>query len=326
LSYKNILVVIERRLQTIHPVSFELLTKGNELKKDLDEKLIGIVFGGLSDEEKLKIESFGADGIIVLNIDEKSHSQVMADLLFRAVNEKKPSIILAGATAFGRTLMPLLAVKLKTGLTADCTDLEIDRETKNLLQTRPAFGGNILATIECPESRPQMATVRPNVFRTEEVVVKRSCDIIRKSYKIHDIRFPKLLKTVYEKKDIDITQSSVIIAGGRGLGRAGGFMLLEKLALKLKGVIGASRGAVDKGWISQAYQVGQTGHTVNPKLYVACGISGAIQHITGMKSSQTIVAINEDSDAPIFEFADYGIVGDLYEIVPHIIEELEIET
>jgi len=325
LNYKDIWVFIERMSYNIHPVSFELLSKGNELKKDLGEKLKAVIFGSISKEDKAKIGGFGTDEIISIKMDkkDKKNLQFMAELLFNAVIEEKPSIILSGATALGRTLMPLLAVKLKTGLTADCTELEIDKDTKNLLQTRPAFGGNILATIICPNSRPQMATVRPNVFKMKLLRLKNSITITEKEYKLGKIRFPDILKMVTEEKGIDITQADIIVSGGRGLGKADGFSLLEKLSGKLGGAIGASRGAVDRGWISHAHQVGQTGHTVNPELYLACGISGAIQHITGMKSSETIIAINEDPDAPIFEFADYGIAGDLYEIIPQIIKELE---
>jgi electron transfer flavoprotein alpha subunit len=274
--------------------------------------------------------------------------EAMAAVLGRAAEEFGPSILLAGATVLGRSLMPLVAVRLGTGLTADCTELAVDEEKGLLLQTRPAFGGNILATIVCPNTKPQMATVRPHVFKIEKTGdISGHSDtaagagpaggadlpkgpeeprVVRAGYDTGVVRIAEVLETVLEGEETDITESDVIVAGGRGLGKPEGFELVGELARRLGGVVGASRGAVDLGWIGAGRQVGQTGHTVNPKLYVACGISGAIQHIAGMKGAELIVAINQDPDAPIFQFADWGIVGDLYEIVPRVIGALDGDT
>lgn len=339
---RDLWVVAERLYGEIRPVTFELLTKGRELLVSLDPKgrdtdpsgsvpgagggnLSAVVFGEVTQKESKELGSFGARRVISLQgrggvpgtyIDR-------ARLLVSAVLECKPAIILAGATGEGRTIMPLIAVRLHTGLTADCTELEFDHESGTLLQTRPAFGGNVLATIECAEKRPQMATVRPRVFRMMRTDHPEAVRVVHKQY---NIRLPEpfsVIETVSEKKGFDITREEVIVAGGRGLGRKEGFLLLERLAGKLGGVIGASRGAVDLGWIGSSHQVGQTGHTVTPKLYVACGISGAVQHLAGMKGSDMIIAINEDPEAPIFEVADYGVVGDLYMLIPKIIQRIE---
>jgi len=325
MNSKGIWVFIEKKGSTIHPVSFELLSKGQVLAEGLKERLSAVFFGELLPGEKAELELYGAERIIVIQGAQEfqgSH-EIAADLFCRAVKEEEPSVVLAGATALGRTLMPLIAVKLHTGLTADCTELTIDRERKLLLQTRPAFGGNILATIECAVSRPQMSTVRPHVFKMKKKNHPPEAEVVIKKYVPSVKRVAKVLETVMEEETLDISLSDIIVSGGRGLGKPEGFELLEELAQKLDGSIGASRGAVDLGWISQAHQVGQTGHTVSPRLYIACGISGAIQHLAGMKGADTIIAINEDPDAPIFEATDYGIVGNLYEVIPRILVEME---
>ncbi|MBM3253998.1 MAG: electron transfer flavoprotein subunit alpha/FixB family protein, partial [Candidatus Omnitrophica bacterium] len=234
------------------------------------------------------------------------------------IREYKPEILLCGATSIGRSLIPRVAVKLNTGLTADCTSLDIDLENRLLLQTRPAFGGNIMATIICPNFRPQMATVRHKVMkeaipqnsRKEEVIIKEYPDTEHYSR-------TKLVDVVEElTQTVNLAEADIIISGGRGLQKAENFKLIEELAMVLGGAVGASRSAVDSGWIAYSHQVGQTGKTVCPKLYIACGISGQIQHLAGMQSSEVIVAINKDPYAPIFKVATYGIVGDLFEIVP----------
>jgi electron transfer flavoprotein alpha subunit len=350
---RDLWVVAERLYGEIRPVTFELLTKGRELLESLGPRcrhdpkdrhdpgsrgtdpsgsapgegggnLTAIVFGEVTQKEKKELGSYGAwkvislqgrKGVVGTYIDR-------ARLLVSAVRECKPAVILAGATGEGRTIMPLVAVRLHTGLTADCTELEFDPESGTLLQTRPAFGGNVLATIECAVKRPQMATVRPRVFRMMRKNHPEEVRVVHKQYPIRLLEPFSVIETVSEKKGLDITRADVIVAGGRGLGRKEGFLLLEKLAGKLGGVVGASRGAVDLGWIGSSHQVGQTGHTVTPKLYVACGISGAVQHLAGMKGSDTIIAINEDPEAPIFEVADYGVVGDLYMLIPKMIERI----
>jgi electron transfer flavoprotein alpha subunit len=320
-------VFVERTEGLIHPVTFELLSKGRELAGDLGEALVCVVLGSVSDGLATQLGRYGAEEIVAVSMDgaaDRSY-EIMAELLYRAVDEMKPAVMLAGATAVGRTLMPLVAVKASTGLTADCTELAIDAERNILLQTRPAFGGNILATIECAQRKPQMATVRPHVMKMVECDSPVHVKVTKKKYTVTLGRVSEIIGTVVEKGTVDISLSDIVVAGGRGLGKADGFSLIEKLADKLGGVVGASRGAVDLGWISSTHQVGQTGHTVNPRLYIACGISGAVQHLAGMKGSETILAINEDPDAQIFGTADYGIVGDLYEVIPRILEEMDVQ-
>jgi electron transfer flavoprotein alpha subunit len=325
LKHRNVWVFVERTEEHIHPVTFELLSKGRELAGDLGEALVCVVLGSVSDDVATQLGRYGAREIVSVSMTKSAARsyEIMAELLYRAVDEMKPAVVLAGATAVGRTLMPLVAVKASTGLTADCTELAIDNDRQILLQTRPAFGGNILATIECAEKKPQMATVRPHVMKMVECDTPVISDVIEKEYTVQRDRVSDIIDTVVERGKVDISLSDIVVAGGRGLGKADGFNLIEKLADKLGGVVGASRGAVDLGWISSAHQVGQTGHTVNPRLYIACGISGAVQHLAGMKGSETILAINEDPDAQIFGTADYGIVGDLYEVIPRMLEEMD---
>ena len=324
-EHRNIWVLVERTGDTIHPVTFELLSRGRALKHDLGEALVCVTLGSVNESVKKQLQRYGAEEIVAVSMDNAAGQsyEIMAELLYRVVVELKPSIILAGATSTGRTLMPLVAVKASTGLTADCTELAIDPERKILLQTRPAFGGNILATIECAQRKPQMATVRPHVMKMEECSDPPDTTVKEKSYPARLERVSEILETAIEEGRVDISLADVVVAGGRGLGRAEGFKLLEKFADRFGGVIAASRGAVDLGWISSVHQVGQTGHTVNPRLYIACGISGAVQHLAGMKGSETILAINEDPDAQIFGTADYGIVGDLYEVIPQMLAEMD---
>ena len=233
------------------------------------------------------------------------------------IDEEKPYIVLGGATSVGRSFIPKVAIRQNTGLTADCTQLDIDPDTKLLRQTRPAFGGNLMATIACPERRPQMATVRHKIMQKAAYREQASGRIIAKSITEPLKLRTNLVKFVEELADtVNIAEADIIVAGGRGLGKAQNFKLVEDLAKVLNGAIGATRAVVDAGWIPYSHQVGQTGKTVCPKLYIACGISGAIQHTIGMQSSGTIVAINKDPQAPIFQIADYGLVGDLFEIMP----------
>jgi electron transfer flavoprotein alpha subunit len=233
-------------------------------------------------------------------------------------------VVLAGATAIGRSFIPGVATSVDAGLTADCTRLEIG-EDGNLLQTRPAFGGNIMATIVCPETRPQMATVRPKVMKELEYDQSRTGEIIDVNPTARQLTGRiQVLESVSEKQSkVNIQESDILVSGGRGLENEKGFELIAKLAEALGGKVSASRAVVDAGWIPYPHQVGQTGKTVAPKLYIACGISGAIQHVAGMQSSETIVAINRDPDAPIFNVADYGVVGDLYEVIPKLINKIE---
>jgi electron transfer flavoprotein alpha subunit len=270
---------------------------------------------------------YGADRVYV--VDHPSLEGFTDDLygecLTRLIQTYHPEIVLAGATSIGRSFIPKVATQVGTGLTADCTDLSIDLEKHLLLQTRPAFGGNIMATIICPQKRPQMATVRAKVMKKGEPEPGRPGEIISVEWDWKEInpktRLLEIVEEITEK--VRLAEADVIVTGGRGLQEEKNFGLIRELADLLDAAVGASRGAVDAGWISYAHQVGQTGKTVAPKLYIAIGVSGAVQHLVGMQSSDTIVAINSDPHAPIFDVASYGIVGDLFEIVPEMIRQLK---
>ena len=324
-DYKDVLVFAEQRNGKVASVSYELLGIGRKLSNELGTKLLAILLG--SDEsEARELLKWGADKVYLYNdpIFSQFNDDTYTEAVSKFIKENKPAIVLAGATPVGRSFIPRVAARLRTGLTADCTSLEIDKETKNILQIRPAFGGNIMATIFCPDYRPQMATVRPRVMKRAEYNAGRTGEII--NCKIDNlISRTKVIDSVKEISEISVNlhEAEVIVAGGRGLGDANGFKLLEGLAEVMGGAVGASRAAVDKGWISYSHQVGQTGKTVSPKIYIACGISGAVQHLVGMQSSDIIIAINKNPEAPIFNVATYGIVGDLYEIIPLLIKKIK---
>ncbi|MBB6062668.1 electron transfer flavoprotein alpha subunit [Thermosipho japonicus] len=317
---KEIWVYIETFNKKVKKVSLELLTKANELSQKLGAKVVAVYI----DKHDLDdtISKYGADKIIHLYSKDLQiyNSQIYTDALYNLIKDNRPHILLIGATSIGRDLAPRLAAKLNTGLTADCTQLDLD-EDGLLLQTRPAFGGNIMATIICPEHIPQMATVRPGIFEAKKL--EKIPEIEKIEFELEKDCITKTLE-IMEKNSLlkYITESNVIVAGGRGLSKKEGFDLLRDLAKELNGTIAASRAAVEAGWAPQEIQVGQTGKTVKPKIYIACGISGAIQHIAGMKDSKCIIAINKDKNAPIFKIADYAIIGDVYEIVPKLIEKL----
>jgi electron transfer flavoprotein alpha subunit len=318
-NHHGVLVFGEQEGKIVDVV-YELLGKGKELANKLNEELKCVILGSKMETQVREITTYGVhkvyfyDSPIFTNFREDPYVDILTDL----VNEIKPNIFLIGATPIGRSIAPRIATQLKTGLTADCTGLDIDAEG-NLLQTRPAYGGNIMATIITPNNRPQMATVRYKIMNKAKKYPKFTGEIIVRKVErelIDRTLSRKVIKTVEEK---NITEAEIIIAGGKGLGNPEGFQLLKDLAAALGGTVGASRLVVDEGWISYSQQVGLSGKTVRPKLYIACGISGAVQHLAGMQSSDVIVAINSDSSAPIFKVADYGIVGDLYEILPEII-------
>ena len=324
-DYKDVLVFAEQRNGKVASVSYELLGIGRKLSNELGTKLLAILLG--SDEsEARELIKWGADKVYLYNdpVFSQFNDDTYTEAVSKFIKENKPAIVLAGATPVGRSFIPRVAARLRTGLTADCTSLEIDKETKNILQIRPAFGGNIMATIFCPDYRPQMATVRPRVMKRAEYNAGRTGEII--NCKIDNlISRTKVTDSVKEISEISVNlhEAEVIVAGGRGLGDANGFKLLEELAEVMGGAVGASRAAVDKGWILYSHQVGQTGKTVSPKIYIACGISGAVQHLVGMQSSDIIIAINKNPEAPIFNVATYGIVGDLYEIIPLLIKKIK---
>ncbi|MBI5099273.1 MAG: 4Fe-4S binding protein [Nitrospirae bacterium] len=324
-DYKDVLVFAEQREGKVAPVSYELLGIGRKLADELGAKLLAFLLGA-DESEATELIKWGADRVYLCNDSEliKFNDDSYADILTRVINEQKPSIVLAGATPIGRSFIPRVAARLRTGLTADCTSLEIDKVSKNLLQVRPAFGGNIMATILCPDYRPQMATVRPRVMKRGSYDENRTGEILNIQMDNITAR-TKVIESIKEVSGISVNlhEAEFIVAGGRGAAGEKGFKLLEELAQVLGGVVGASRAAVDEGWISYSHQVGQTGKTVNPKIYIACGISGAVQHLVGMQSSDIIIAINKNPEAPIFNVATYGIVGDLFEIVPMLTKRIK---
>ncbi|KNZ41622.1 FAD-binding protein [Acetobacterium bakii] len=325
-DYKGVWVFAEQREGQIMPVVIELLGEARKLAAEIGTEVSAVLCGENVDSMTDELFAFGADQVYFADHPELKNYRTDAytKVIKEAIEKFKPEIVLLGATHIGRDLGPCLAVKCDTGLTADCTKLEIDPEDKKIRQTRPAFGGNLMATIICPNHRPQMSTVRPGVMDKAEHVPGRKGKAIKLdvSFEDNEIR-TKIIKMVKETGELaSLIDAEFIISGGMGLGNPDGFELLKNLAEKLGGTIASSRACVDAGWIDHSYQVGQTGTTVKPKIYFACGISGAIQHLAGMQSSDYIIAINKNENAPIFEVADYGIVGDLYEVIPTILEEL----
>jgi len=319
-DYAGVWVLAEQKKGKVQPVVYELLGKARELAASLSTEVSAVVLGEHLEEEVQELIWRGADRVYVVERRELANFQdePYTNILVELIKKYKPEIVLCGATSIGRSLISRVAVNLRVGLTADCTGLDIDPQRKILLQTRPAFGGNIMATIISPNYRPQMATVRHKVFPETSSDRKRKGKIIRENF---DGRFfvsrSKLLDIIEEiESTVNLAEADIIVSGGRGMNGAENFKLLEELAKVLGAAVGASRAAVDSGWIPYSHQVGQTGRTVSPKIYIACGISGQIQHLVGMQSSKIIVAINKDPDAPIFKVATYGIVGDLFEIIP----------
>ncbi len=325
-AYKGIWVFAEQRKGKVVPVAYELLGEARRLADALEVELSAVLLGTGLDAEAQPLIQAGADKVYIYEdaILNEFHEDAYADALSELIGKHKPEIVLAGATSIGRAFVPLVATRIRTGLTADCTMLGVDLEKRNLLQTRPAFGGNIMATIVCPGYRPQMATVRPGVMKRLAPDTSRSGEIIKSAPASPLSSKTKLLEVIEEAgHSVNISEAEVIVAGGRGMGGDKGMSLLKELADALGGVLGASRAAVDSGWITYPHQVGQTGRTVSPKIYFACGISGAIQHLAGMSSSDIIIAINKDANAPIFSVADYGIVGDVFEVIPEIIRKVK---
>lgn len=323
-DYNGVWVFAEQREGHLEKVSLELLGEGRKIADKLGVKLTALLLGSGIKELAKDLRSHGADEVLVVDNKELEHytTDGYTKVICELANDRKPGILFIGATFVGRDLGPRVAARLETGLTADCTSLDVDVTNGDLLATRPAFGGNLMATIACPDHRPQMATVRPGVFaKLEEVEKEGGIEEVQVNLTAEDIR-TKVLEIVKENKEIvDISEAHFIVAGGRGMGSQENFKLLYELAEALGGVVAASRAAVDKGWLDKAYQVGQTGKTVRPNIYIACGISGAIQHVAGMQDSDMIIAINKDESAPIMKVADYGIVGDVTKVIPQMIAE-----
>lgn len=323
--YKDVWVFCEQKKGVIQPISYELLGEGKKLAKKLGVNLCAVLLGDGISAKTEDLSARGADKIYLVDAPELKYYQddPYTKILVELVKEYKPEILLCGATTIGRSLVSRVAVKIDAGLTADCTGLDIDEKERLLLQTRPAFGGNIMATIITPNHRPQMATVRHKVMKEAEIHKSHKADLIKKTYSGDTLKSRTTLLDVVEEieETVNLTEADIIVSGGRGLGAPENFSLIKELAKVLGGAVGSSRSAVDAGWIPYSHQVGQTGKTVVPKLYIACGISGQIQHLIGMQSSKVIVAINKDPDAPIFKVATYGIVGDLFEVVPALTKE-----
>ena len=341
-EYKGVYVFAQQVDNEISGIAYELLGKGKELAAKLNEEVTAVLIGhdvkGLAD----KLAEYGADKVIVVDDPElkEYRTEPYAHALSSVINEFKPDIVLVGATAIGRDLGPTVSARVATGLTADCTVLEIgdfplvaipgkedEQKHNQLLMTRPAFGGNTIATIACPDNRPQMATVRPGVMQKIEPIVGAKANVIEYNpgFTPNDryVEIKEIVKAVSDT--VDIMDAKILVSGGRGVGSPENFKILEDLAEALGGSVSCSRAVVDSGWKPRELQVGQTGKTVRPNLYIACGISGAIQHTAGMEESDIIIAINKDEDAPIFDVADYGIVGDLNKIIPQLTEAIKAE-
>lgn len=326
---KDLWVYIEtNRDGSAKPVGLELLNPGQRLAKVQGGALVAVIIGSNIESAIKDATKYGAEKIIA--VDDKIYEQyttdAYADTLVALLKKYEPTTMFVGATGNGRDMAPRVSCRLGTGLTADCTALDIDEEDGKMAWTRPAFGGNLMATIKCPDSIPQIGTVRPGVFKKLEADESRTAEVINEKVDIDPAKIrTKVVELIKEAATeiVNLEGADVIVSGGRGLGDPSKFELIKELADLLGGEVGASRAAVDAGWIAHSHQVGQTGKTVSPKLYIACGISGAIQHMAGMSGSRTIVAINKDADAPIFNIADYGIVGDLNTIVPMLINEIK---
>ena len=339
-EYKGVYIYAQQVDNEISSIAYELLGKGKELAADLGTDVTAVLLGsnvkGLCD----KLAEYGADKVIVVDDPELEtyRTEPYAHALASVINEYKPEIMLVGATAIGRDLGPTVSARVATGLTADCTVLEIgdfplvavpgkeaEQKHNQLLMTRPAFGGNTIATIACPDNRPQMATVRPGVMQKIDPIAGAKAEIIEYNPGFTPnnryVEIQEIVKAVGQVENI--MDAKILVSGGRGVGSAENFKMLQDLADVLGGMVSCSRAVVENGWLAQDYQVGQTGKTVRPNVYFAIGISGAIQHVAGMEESDLIIAINKDADAPIFDVADYGIVGDLNKIVPALTEAIK---
>ena len=327
-QYKDVYVFVEQREGVIQKVAIELLGKARELADSLNEKVVAMLLGYEVAGQAQELIAYGAD--VVLCADERElvqyNTEPYAQAITQIVHERKPSIVLIGATTIGRDLGPRLSARLETGLTADCTGLAISDE-RDLLMTRPAFGGNTIATIACPDNRPQMATVRPGVMQKLPKEAGRKAEVIEFNPTLEkNNRYVDILNVVKAVGNVEnIMDAKVLVSGGRGVGSKENIKMLQDLADVFGGMVSCSRSDVENGWLAQDYQVGQTGKTVRPQIYFAIGISGAIQHVAGMEESDLIIAINKDEDAPIFSVDYYCIVGDLNKIVPALTEALKAE-
>ena len=339
-EYKGVFIFAEQVDNKISGIAFELVGKAKDLAADLNTTVTAVLLGSGITEKANELAEYGADRVIV--VDDPALETYMTEpythALSSVINEFKPEIMLVGATPIGRDLGPSVSARVATGLTADCTKLDIgdfplkpvpgkedEQKHNQLLMTRPAFGGNTIATIACPNNRPQMATVRPGVMQKKPRVAGATCEIVSYNPGFEkNAKYVEILEVVKAIKDtVDIMDAKILVSGGRGVGSPENFKILEELAKAIGGEVSCSRAVVDAGWKPKDLQVGQTGKTVRPQVYIACGISGAIQHLAGMEESDLIIAINKDETAPIFDVADIGIVGDLNKIVPALTKEIE---
>ncbi|MGK0465841.1 electron transfer flavoprotein subunit alpha/FixB family protein [Clostridium sp.] len=326
-DYKGVWVFAEQRDGELQKIALQLLGEGRRIADKLGEKLTAVLLGDKTDHMVSELAAHGADKIIVAEHPLLNHftTDAYTKVICELANERKPEVIFVGATYLGRDLGPRISARLATGLVADCTSLDVDMENNNnLLMTRPAFGGNIMATIVCGDHRPQMATVRPGVFEKLTRDTNRSCNIEKVTVNLteDDIRTKSLEVVKVAEVLADIADANIIVSGGRGVGAKENFVVLEELATTLGGVVGGSRAAVENGWVDKSLQVGQTGKTVRPNVYIACGISGAIQHLAGMQESDYIIAINKDASAPIMKVADLAIAGDYSKVLPELIAQV----
>ncbi len=327
LTYRGVMVIGEQRGGKLHSVTYELLARGRILADKLSDELSCVLLGHEMEQYAEGIIQRGAD--VVYIVDDPSLKYFLpgpfTSTLTRLTREARPEIILAAATTQGRTIMPVLAARLEAGLTADCTGLDIDPDDRLLLQTRPAIGGNVMATIKTPTARPQMATVRPKSAKPLPADPTRKGRVIFKSYDKEFFATPeRLIEFVKDTtQDVNVQDADIVVCGGKGLKTRDNFRMIEELASLLGAAVGATRDVVDLGWVGYPHQIGLSGKTVSPKLYVAIGLSGSVQHLAGMQTAETIVVINKDPDAQIFKVADFGIVGDLFDVVPELIEKLK---
>lgn len=326
-DYSGVWVFAEQKKGKVQSVSYELLGAGRRLADLRKSKLEAVLIGDGIESEAAELIARGADKVHVVESPDLRNfiDEAYSRILTRLIREAKPEIVLCGATTIGRALIPRVAVELRTGLTADCTGLDIEEETGLLLQTRPAFGGNIMATIKCPDYRPQMATIRHKVMKEAFPHEGRTGEVVRVELEDGETAGRTAVEDVVEEieETVSLTEADIIVSGGRGLRGPENFHLIYDLAKALNGAVGASRASVDAGWIPYSHQIGQTGKTVQPKMYIACGISGAIQHLVGMQASDIIIAINKDPEAPILNVATYGLVGDLFQVLPALTARLK---
>ncbi|MCW0825007.1 electron transfer flavoprotein subunit alpha/FixB family protein [Clostridioides difficile] len=324
----NVLVVIEQRENVIQTVSLELLGKATEIAKDYDTKVSALLLGSKVEGLIDTLAHYGADEVIVVDDEALAvyTTEPYTKAAYEAIKAADPIVVLFGATSIGRDLAPRVSARIHTGLTADCTGLAVAEDTKLLLMTRPAFGGNIMATIVCKDFRPQMSTVRPGVMKKNEPDETKEAVINRFKVEFNDVdKLVQVVQVIKEaKKQVKIEDAKILVSAGRGMGGKENLDILYELAEIIGGEVSGSRATIDAGWLDKARQVGQTGKTVRPDLYIACGISGAIQHIAGMEDAEFIVAINKNPEAPIFKYADVGIVGDVHKVLPELISQLSV--